>query len=286
MKAIVIYKKSVLEIYRNSPDQEVREFVAQNNEHVQNMIRSDCVQAETLERVLSDLEKLGAEFETIYRANLVDYNHRINDNDLIISVGGDGTFLEVSHYADGSVPVLGVNSDPERSVGFYCYCTKDDFAEIVGNISIVPTTTVSRLQLVLNGNIIPEPVLNDILIAHQNPAATARYTIDANGAAEKHKDSGLLVCSAMGSTAWMYNEGGIVMPLDSRQIQYLSRGKRNRAGRLTDELKICSLTREGKIYHDGEHLVYNFGLGSELVAQPGKMLTIIGDLEKKRMKYI
>jgi NAD+ kinase len=38
----------------------------------------------------------------------------IRDVDLVITVGGDGTLLQASHYLDSSVPVLGVNSDPTQ----------------------------------------------------------------------------------------------------------------------------------------------------------------------------
>jgi len=38
----------------------------------------------------------------------------IRDVDLVITVGGDGTLLQASRYLDGSIPVLGVNSDPTQ----------------------------------------------------------------------------------------------------------------------------------------------------------------------------
>jgi NAD+ kinase len=39
----------------------------------------------------------------------------IRDVDLVITVGGDGTLLQASHYLDSSCPVLGVNSDPTQT---------------------------------------------------------------------------------------------------------------------------------------------------------------------------
>lgn len=39
----------------------------------------------------------------------------IRDVDLVITVGGDGTLLQASHYLDSSIPVLGVNSDPTQT---------------------------------------------------------------------------------------------------------------------------------------------------------------------------
>ncbi len=36
--------------------------------------------------------------------------------DLVVSVGGDGTALSASHYLSGTIPLLGVNSDPGDEV--------------------------------------------------------------------------------------------------------------------------------------------------------------------------
>ena len=53
-------------------------------------------------------------FKMIARDELGD---KVNA-DLIISVGGDGTLLTCSHHA-GKIPVLGVKSTPDYSVGFF-----------------------------------------------------------------------------------------------------------------------------------------------------------------------
>jgi NAD+ kinase len=43
------------------------------------------------------------------------------DRDVIFSLGGDGTFLKTaSMISDNTLPVLGVNTDPTRSVGHLC----------------------------------------------------------------------------------------------------------------------------------------------------------------------
>lgn len=41
-------------------------------------------------------------------------NQPIRHVDLVISVGGDGTLLQASHFIDDSIPIVGVNSDPTR----------------------------------------------------------------------------------------------------------------------------------------------------------------------------
>lgn len=57
------------------------------------------------------------DWEAIFRSNL---SQPIRDVDLVITVGGDGTLLQASHFMDDSVPVLGVNSDPTQAEEVSC----------------------------------------------------------------------------------------------------------------------------------------------------------------------
>ena len=63
--------------------------------------------------------------------------------DLIISAGGDGTFLKASLQNDGSVPQLGINTDPQRSRGHLCAhtCYQDNAGSLTG-----VTASISKLQ--------------------------------------------------------------------------------------------------------------------------------------------
>jgi NAD+ kinase len=130
--------------------------------------------------------------------------------------------------------------------------------------------------------VLPELVLNDVLFAHANPAATTRYRLTVDGRTATHKSSGLLVCTAAGSSAWMYQEGGELMPLDAGGLQYLSRGERGQRPALADAVTIHSLTRQGTLYVDGAHLTYECGLGCEIVLRAGRPLQVVGDLAAKR----
>lgn len=48
--------------------------------------------------------------------------------DLILSVGGDGTLLRVSHFVNNAA-ILGINSNPKTSEGVLCYATRHDLKE-------------------------------------------------------------------------------------------------------------------------------------------------------------
>lgn len=70
--------------------------------------------------------------------------------DLVISVGGDGTVLSASHFLGANIPLVGVNSDPNRaeehksatkrtderrSFGALCMCTALDVEEMLPKVS-------------------------------------------------------------------------------------------------------------------------------------------------------
>jgi len=57
------------------------------------------------------LRKKSVEWKAVLRNDLTQ---PINDVDLVVTIGGDGTLLQASHFIDDKIPVLGVNSDPTR----------------------------------------------------------------------------------------------------------------------------------------------------------------------------
>ena len=274
MNILVVYKKSKYEIYRYVND--TQQYVNSDSEHARKMRQSHEVQKASIEKVYDVLEKMGVNFEAVYRADL----RTIKNKDLVLSLGGDGTFLEVSHYLT-DIPIMGVNTDSENSTGYFCCCDAESFERTINEFEKLPRQKVNRLEVQLD-NVILEPALNDVFFGHPCPAAVSRYDLNS----EKHKDSGVLMCTAIGSTAWMYQENGIVMSIDSFEIQYKVRGKRNALPEFAAELKLTSFTREGRIYIDGEHLNYECGLGSKLIIRNGMPLTIMGDVKSKRKEYL
>ena len=253
MNALVVYKKSTLEFYANSPDKKTADY-ATLGEEADRLKASDEEQKRTLEAVVESLEWAGIEHNEIYRAQL---DEGIEKSDLVIVVGGDGTLLETAHYVK-KTPILGVNSDSANSTGFYSIGNRENIEKIIETLDNIPRTVLARLELTLNGEKVKELALNDVLIAHQNPAAMTRYKILEEGSFEEYHSSGLLICTASGSTGFMYNEDGIVMPLSSTQMQIKHRSIRGSTPYFADALEIASKTREGLIYIDGAHLHYQF----------------------------
>eukprot|EP00057_Strongylocentrotus_purpuratus_P034434 XP_795192.3 PREDICTED: NAD kinase 2, mitochondrial [Strongylocentrotus purpuratus] len=76
------------------------------------------VHSENTERCKNILQKLGLETRTVDRYHFNDAAVRWAD--LIVSMGGDGTFLLAASKVLDQTPVIGVNTDPEGSEGHLC----------------------------------------------------------------------------------------------------------------------------------------------------------------------
>src|SRR5574341_1094023 len=49
--------------------------------------------------------------------------------DMVITLGGDGTFLRASHFIFDKTPVFGINLDPKNKEGFFAVADKKNFKE-------------------------------------------------------------------------------------------------------------------------------------------------------------
>ncbi|KAL6953979.1 NAD(+) kinase [Sarracenia purpurea var. burkii] len=240
------------------------------------------------------LQKKYVDWDVAFRCNL---SQPIHDVDLVITVGGDGTLLQASHFMDDSIPVLGVNSDPTqaeeveefseefdatRSTGYLCTATVTNFEQMLDNIldgHTVPSK-LSRMSIRVNSELLPTYALNDVLIAHPCPAAVSRFSfrIRRNG----HKcsplvncrSSGLRVSTAGGSTAAMLSAGGFAMPILSKDLQYMVREPilprvansvlMHGIVKSDESMEIVWFCKDGLIYVDGSHVVHSIQHGDTI----------------------
>jgi NAD+ kinase len=198
--------------------------------------------ARTLETVLAALRRRGVE------PRLMDV--ALDDADratlaaarLVVTVGGDGTLLTASHHVPAATApwesaaappaLLGVNSAPRDSVGWFARARRATFAATLDAIAggALRPMPVTRMGVVLDGVALAVPALNDVLVAHQHPAATSRYLVRRGRRFEEHRSSGLWIATAAGSTAGLRSAGGAVMPLRSRRLQFRARELYRRPG--------------------------------------------------------
>jgi NAD+ kinase len=280
MKVALIYKKSVWELFSDSKDTNVSSYISGKADAKESFQESHRIQKSTIEVIKNKLIESGTEIDMVYRSEITE--SAIDAADLVISVGGDGTFLEASHYISDNTPILGVNSDPLRSVGFFCSCTKENFEELFNDLNNGPRTNLSRISMKIDGLTTGPPVLNDILFANPNPAATTRYEVEG----ESYRNSGILVSTAAGSTAWSFQEGLDPLPLTSDQFQFIHRGTRGPVSGITSSIKINSQTRKGKLFIDGDHYSLPLCIGQSIEINAGQSINVIGNLEIKRSQFI
>jgi NAD+ kinase len=175
----------------------------------------------TLETVRNALEDAGARVMTVERARAV---FDAADAELVVAVGGDGTLLSASHSVV-KTPILGVNSAPGHSVGFFCAARRETFREMLARAldGRLPSVELTRMSVFVNDRLRTKRVLNEALYCHSSPAATSRYILRIGKTREEQRSSGILIGPAAGSTAAQHSAGGRVLPLASRQLQLVVR---------------------------------------------------------------
>lgn len=227
-----------------------------------------------LKSVLATLTALRIEHRTVDRESLKNTLKA----DLIIAVGGDGTLIASAHAA-GDTPVLGLNSMPGYSVGFFCAADIHNFKKIIKRICSgkFPLIELPLMEARVDGMRIAELALNDILFAGQTPADMARYTIKVGRGSEEQKSSGIWIAAGPGSTAATGSAGGKRTPIASNRLQFIVREPylaknaklKLKKGILAKDATISIIPdmTDSKIYIDGPKLSYSIPLGSKLTVR-------------------
>jgi len=181
------------------------------------------VEKSTLEIVKNTLKRHKISFNISKREKLNKQLFR--NKDLVIAVGGDGTFLRACHFIFDKSPVLGVNSDPKYKEGFFMVSTKKDFERKFKKIlsNNYKIKKFLRLEAYINNKKIKELALNEFYVASEKDYHTARYFLNVRGKKERQKSSGVLIATPAGSNAWIKSAGGKILPLNSNKFEYLVR---------------------------------------------------------------
>jgi NAD+ kinase len=268
---LLVFKKSLYQIYfveGRLPEAERDRYTA---EEVARLKDSDDEHRRTLDYVCKMLEERHIRFRPIYRARLANYE----PHDFIIAVGGDGTFIEAARRATTQT-MLGVNSDPNRSQGFFCRAKADTIGSFLDRIGDgkVETKTLTRMAIDLDGVRQDYQAINDILVAHRFSAAMSRYDLRIGDQEEIQRGSGLWVSTAAGSTGAIRSAGGQAQALDSRELQYFMRepmaamaDRYTMSSGFVDAktgLTIGSRMREGTVFVDGPHMRVPLPFGAKV----------------------
>lgn len=266
---IVVGKRTAYRRFvEDEGDPRARGLIEKKDPSVATWLASHKEHCRTMDEVKRLLDRCGAKALFLQRAHAA---FDTSDAALVIAVGGDGTLLAASHNI-GSVPILGVNSAPSHSVGFFCAAQRSDFQSYLeraldGKLAALRLT---RMSVSLNGRMRSKRVLNEALYCHSSPAATSRYILHVGKRKEEQRSSGFWIGPAAGSTAAQHSAGGRVLPLTSSQLQLVTREPYSPYGKFkllklivgeADEIVVQSKMDDAALYLDGPHRTVSVRLG-------------------------
>lgn len=143
------------------------------------------------------------------------------ETDLVLSMGGDGTFLSAVHVvSDIGLPILGVNFG---RIGFLCENRPEDVLKALmeGNFSIEYRTV---LNATLRGKEARKRIgmlpysLNEVAI-HRKGASVVGIRVSVNGETlPTYWADGLIVSTSSGSTAYNLSAGGPICMPDTKVL--------------------------------------------------------------------
>lgn len=124
------------------------------------------------------------------------------NSDLVVTIGPDGLVANTVKYALG-IPIIAVNPDPNTIEGVLCRTEPGDFGHVLKQtltdraeqkaVTLAEAVTSDGQKLL---------AVNDLFIGRKDHVS-ARYQIEAEGRAEHHSSSGIVVSTGVGSTGWM-----------------------------------------------------------------------------------
>lgn len=272
-RVIVVAKRTSYQRFvEEEGDPRASMLVKAKDPAVRSWLEAHAEHQRTLEVVQRELTRAGAQTLLLRRAHAA---FDTSDAALVIAVGGDGTLLAASHNVD-DVPILGVNSAPKYSIGFFCAATRKDFRNHLERALSGKLRKVSlcRMAVSVNGRMRSKRVLNDTLYCHDSPAATSRYILQIGKRTEEQRSSGIWIGPPAGSTAAQRSAGGRILPLASRQLQlvvrepYTPRGKKNALARALikppERVLIRSKMDDSSLFIDGPQRKISVRLGDEM----------------------
>lgn len=165
--------------------------------------------------ILPFIERAVAYLESHHATPLVEPEN-IEGADYVISMGGDGTFLEAANkVGDREIPILGVNMG---RLGFLADVLPSEIETTLDHVlrgdHIIEDHTVIKLET--NGETVEcNPfALNDIAVLKRDSASMISIRAYVNGDfLVNYQADGLIIATPTGSTAYSLSNGGpIIVP--------------------------------------------------------------------------
>lgn len=221
--------------FRHLTDQELEHKIRNRGTDYDKLIYYHNLHKSFESNLVDALKKMGISVRIVNRYNYS--NENIKWADVILPIGGDGTFLfAASRIQNNRKNVIGFNSDPNRSEGHLClpkkYSTdirsaierlqEGDYRTLFRsrirttlicnrNDNIRPedlyesnTSVPNRIDKIINGRILPYLALNEVFIGEKLSARVSHLGMWLNDDEQRTnlKCSGICVCTGTGSTSW------------------------------------------------------------------------------------
>jgi NAD+ kinase len=175
------------------------------------------------DRAVSWCRARGVSYWSAQAGDLVTLHRELPSTDILVVLGGDGTFLRAAQaVAVDDVPLLGVNLG---KVGFLSKAEQHELEPVL--LQLVSGAFTVGERMALAGSILPggQPstdtftALNDIVVARGALARVVRLdvSIDESHLATFVSD-GLVVASPTGSTGYSFSAGGPILDPQSRNL--------------------------------------------------------------------
>lgn len=274
---LVVIKKSSYQIALDKNDVHILQLIEQGDETVAFYKPAHFEQEATIPVVRSALEERGIQYRVIQRGELTGDPAGV---DAVITVGGDGTFLDAAHSLL-NVPLLGV-VPTSTSFGHYCLANRSNFGQILDQIQSGKRDPLRllRLEASINGSVVQEPILNEVAFGKIDWHDMSRYLVTARGTHEEHKSNGMFIGPASGSTGWLSSAGAPALPITARQFIYqiilpwqppgvrykLGSGILDQGEEFTIQVKMA----DANISIDGKYITYPLKFGDRLVLRASK----------------
>lgn len=212
MKILIVVKHSKFEWEQKqlklSAD-ELESKLIKEGANVPVILESHDAQLNNRRHILSALKGIvGAEVDLIMMDEL-GYS-KIN-HDIVIAFGGDNSYTYVSHFIKDTI-ILGVNSDPDRSVGCLTRWSVNSLSNARRLAHIIRSKSYSveewtRLGATINGEPIPLAT-SEYFFGERHRNKMSRHILEFDGKSYEQKCSGIIVSTGAGSTGW-YNSAHV-----------------------------------------------------------------------------
>jgi NAD+ kinase len=171
--------------------------------------KRDALKDPAMLSLVAQLQEGGCSVDVLYEGDRLE-----NAPDMLLSVGGDGTFLSASKLVGGrDIPVMGVNT------GRLGFLSENRASDVAGAILAGDYTVESRAMLkaqtvTANPEIDAWPYALNEFTVHRSGAAMLGVQVSVDGVRlPTYWADGLIVSTSSGSTAYSLSSGGpIVLP--------------------------------------------------------------------------